>query len=75
MLPIGIATDNPAFIGVGVVFMLLGFINNKIEKSSKISVEQKDSRKKWIRIIAYSLLILFLIIIVVTFLQQYNLVN
>ena len=75
MLPIGIATDNPAFIGVGVVFMLLGFSNNQIEKSSKISVEQKDSRKKWIRIIAYSLLILFLIIIVVTFLQQYNLVN
>ena len=75
MLPIGIATDNPTFIGVGVVFMLLGFSNNKIEKSSKISVEQKDSRKKWIRIIAYSLLILFLTIIVFTFLQHYNLVN
>ena len=75
MLAIAVATDNPAFIGVGVVFMLMGFSDQQIEKNTGISDKQKVNRRKLIRIIAYSLLVLFLIIIVVIFLQQYNLVN
>ena len=37
MLAIAVATDNPAFIGVGVVFMLMGFSDQQIEKNTGIS--------------------------------------
>ena len=74
-IPIGIGTDNPAFIGVGVVFMIMGFSNQQIEKNKGITPEQKAIRKKIIRMIAFVLLVLLLAVILITFLRQYGLIQ
>ena len=75
MLPIGIATENPAFIGVGTVFMLMGASGRILENNTKLSTEQKAKRKNIIQLIAFVLLVIFLIFIIYSILERYQLVG
>ena len=75
MLPIGIATDNPAFIGVGTVFLLMGASGRGIENSTKLTSAQKLKRKNIIQLIAFVLLVIFLIIIVYSMLEKYQFIG
>ena len=45
-LPLGIATDNPGFLGMGAVFMVIGLANRgKWKKEPKWS--EMDPKKRW----------------------------
>ena len=45
-LPLGIATDNPGFLGLGAVFMAIGLANwSKWKKEPKWS--ELDPKKRW----------------------------
>jgi hypothetical protein len=47
-LPLGIATDNPAFLGLGIVFMAIGLANRgrwkKAPKWSELSPERRRTK-------------------------------
>ncbi len=59
-LPLGIATDNTAFLGLGAVFMVLGLANrDKWKEQEKLSEMNPDKRRfKIIVIIGLTLLLL-----------------
>jgi uncharacterized membrane protein YidH (DUF202 family) len=61
-LPIGIATDNSAFIGMGAVFMVLGLANRSKwkERTKFAELPEERRRLKISLIIGLTLLVLFL---------------
>ncbi len=60
-LPLGIATDSPAFLGMGIVFMLVGIINKDKWKKEKGWANLSSAQKKNKLLVAGSLALLLLI--------------
>jgi len=62
-LPLGIATDNPGFLGLGAVFMVIGLVNrSKWKKEPKWSeLDPEKRRTKFLIILGITVLLAIVI--------------
>ena len=61
-IPLGIATKNPAFTALGVVFMVLG-LKNRDKWKDRVKFSELPSRLKWTKAIVIGTFVLLTIIV------------
>ena len=71
-LPLGIATDNPAFLGMGAVFMIVGLANRDKWKDAPKWSDLSPERRRIKMIVVVGLTVLLLVGIAAYILAQSN---
>ena len=69
-IPLGISTENYAFMAIGIVFMVLGLKNKNKWKESSIEWSELSSKDKNVRIALISAGIIILLAVLLVYLKS-----